>query len=100
MPEDVSGCRFAGPAITGKTNILLHMLYKLLEFDKIFLYSKNLHQNKYQSLLDDFTDNIDPQVGYQVIEAPGAVMTSSRWRSCPRTTKNRRLRRSGLRQKP
>ena len=60
-----------GPSNSGKTNILLHMLYKQLEFDKIFLYSKNLHQNKYQALLDDFTDNIDPQVGYQVIEAPG-----------------------------
>ena len=40
------------------------MLYELLEFNKICLFSKNLHQNKYQPLLQD-------KVGYEVIEAPG-----------------------------
>ena len=47
------------------------MLYELLEFDKIYLFSKNLHQNKYQALLQDFTERINPEVGYEVIEAPG-----------------------------
>ena len=47
------------------------MLYELLEFDKIYLFSKNLHQNKYQSLLQDFAEKINPQVGYEVIEAHG-----------------------------
>jgi len=56
---------------SGKTNILLHMIYKLLEFDKVYLLSKNLHQNKYQALLRDFASNMDPDVGYEVIEALG-----------------------------
>ena len=49
------------------------MLYKLLEYDKIYLFSKNLHQNKYQALLQYFVEEVnpDPEVGYEVIEAPG-----------------------------
>jgi len=60
-----------GPSNSGKTNILLRMLYELLEFHKIYLFSKNLHQNKYQSLLQYFAEKINPEVGYEVIEAPG-----------------------------
>ena len=40
-------------------------------FDKIYLFSKNLYQNKYQSLLQDFAKRINPKVGYEVIEAHG-----------------------------
>ena len=47
------------------------MFYELLEFDIVFPFSKNLHPNKCQSLLDDFGANINPKVGYEVIEAPG-----------------------------
>ena len=47
------------------------MIYFLLEFDKIYLFSKNLHQNKYQNLLQDFAEQINPKVGYEVIEAYG-----------------------------
>jgi len=47
------------------------MLYELLEFDKIYLFSKNLHQNKYQALLQDFAERINLRVGYEVIDAPG-----------------------------
>ena len=71
MPTDVFRMLICGPSNSGKTNILLHMLYELLEFDKIYLFSKNLHQNKYTSLLQDFTERINPQVGYDVIEAHG-----------------------------
>ena len=49
MPADVFRMFICGPSNSGKTNILLHMLYELLEFDKIYLFSKNLHQNKYVS---------------------------------------------------
>ena len=71
MPADFFKMLICGPSNSGKTNILLHMLYELLEFDKIYLFSKNLHQNKYQALLQDFAERINPQVGYEVIEAPG-----------------------------
>ena len=71
MPADVFRTLICGPSNSGKRNILLHMLHRLLVFDKIVLYSKNLHQKKYQAHLDYFAKNIDPKVGYQVIEAPG-----------------------------
>ena len=71
MPTDIFRMLICWPSNSGKTNILLHMLYELLYFDKVFLFSKNLHQNKYQALLRDFAENIDPEVEYEVIEAPG-----------------------------
>ena len=71
MPADVFRMLICGPSNSGKTNTLLHMLYELLEFDKIYLFSKNLHQNKYQALLQDFAEQINPEVGYEVIEALG-----------------------------
>ena len=71
MPADVFRMLICGPSNSGKTNTLLHMLYELLEYDKIYLFSKNLHQNKYQNLLQYFAEKINPQVGYDVIEAYG-----------------------------
>ena len=71
MPADVFRMLICGPSNSGKTNILLNMIYFLLEFDKIYLFSKNLHQNKYQTLLQDFAEQINPKVGYEVIEAYG-----------------------------
>jgi hypothetical protein len=71
MPADVFRMLICGPSNSGKTNILLHMVYELLAYDKVYLFSKNLHQNKYQALLQDFASNIDPVAGYEVIEAPG-----------------------------
>jgi len=38
---------------------------------KSTLFQKNLHQNKYRALLQDFHTRIDPEVGYEVIGAPG-----------------------------
>ena len=71
MPADVFRMLICGPSNSGKTNTLLHMLYELLEYDKIYLFSKNLHQNKYQDLLQKFAEKINPKVGYEVIEAHG-----------------------------
>ena len=73
MPADVFRMLICGPSNSGKTNILLHMIYDLLMFDKIYLFSKNLHQNKYQKLLQVFAEEInpDPTVGYEAIEAYG-----------------------------
>jgi len=71
MPADVFRLLICGPSNSGKVNILLHMLYELLEFDKIYLFSTNLHQNKYKALLQGFAKRINPRVGYEVIEAPG-----------------------------
>ena len=71
MPADVFRMLICGPSNSGKTNTLLHILYELLEYDKIYLFSKNLHQNKYQALLQYFAEEVNPTVGYEVIEAYG-----------------------------
>jgi len=57
-----------GPSGCGKTNTLMHMLYNLLYYDKIYLYSKNLEQPKYQGLLQTFAP-ISIECGYDVVEA-------------------------------
>ena len=69
MPADVFRMLICGPSNSGKTNILMNMIYFLLKFDKIYLFSKTLYQNKYQTLLQDFAEQINPTVGYEVIEA-------------------------------
>ena len=55
---------------SGKTNTLMHMIYELLYFDKVYLYAKNLEQSKYQHLMDVFQPISDSdEVRYAVIEA-------------------------------
>ena len=74
MPEDSFRLVIAGPSGSGKTNTLLHMIYNLLFFDEIWLFAKNLHQDKYQFLLQDFAKRVDPEVGYKVIETPSEII--------------------------
>ena len=68
MPNQCFRMLICGPSRSGKTNTLLHMIYKLLYFDKIYLYAKNLEQSKYQNLMDVFQP-ISDEAGYDVIEA-------------------------------
>ena len=67
MPSDTFRMLMCGPSGCGKTNTLMHMLYNLLYFDKIYLFSKNLQQPKYRKLLETF-EPISKEVGYDVIE--------------------------------
>ena len=53
---------------SGKTNTLVHVIYNLLYFDKIFLYEKNLEQLKYQNLLNMFNP-ISDEVDYDITES-------------------------------
>ena len=68
MPDRCFRMLICGPSGSGKTNTLMHMIYNLLYFDKIYLYAKNLDQSKYQNLMDIFKP-ISDEVGYDVIEA-------------------------------
>lgn len=58
MPNDTFRMLICGPSGSGKTNTLIHILYKpLVFFDEIYLYAKNLEQNKYQGFLNLFKKN-------------------------------------------
>ena len=39
MPADVLRMLICGPSNSGKTNVLLHMLYELLAYNKIYIFS-------------------------------------------------------------
>ena len=55
----VSGC--------GKTNTLYHMLMKpLLYYDEIYLYARNLEQDKYKSLMKKMRD-LSYKFGYEIL---------------------------------
>ena len=57
-----------GPSGSGKTKTLIHMLIKpVLHFDKIYLYAKNLEQDKYQELIKTF-QLINEDIEYDIIE--------------------------------
>lgn len=68
MPSNTFRMLISSPSGCGKTNNLLNMLYYLLYFDKIHLYSKNLEQSKYQSLLQTL-EPISDECSYEVVEA-------------------------------
>ena len=46
MPDQCFRMLICGPSGSGKTNLLLDMIYRLLYFDKIYLYARNLQQQK------------------------------------------------------
>ena len=67
MPSNTFRMLMRSPSGYGKTNTLMHMLYNLLYYDKIYLFSKNLERPKYRKLLETF-EPISEEVGYDVIE--------------------------------
>ena len=68
MPDRCFRMLICAPSGCGKTNLLLHMINKpLLFFDKVYLYAKNLQQNKYQYLLKKFKP-LSKKYGYDIIE--------------------------------
>ena len=66
MPNDTFRTLICGNSGNGKTNLLLHMLLSLLCYDEIFLYAKNLDQEKYQILIDEMK-HISKELGYDVM---------------------------------
>ena len=73
----------AGESGCGKTNTLMHILRQpLVYYDKIYMYSPNLHQEKIQ----DFTnimDVISRKVGYPVLELHGPDDIKNTSEYCP-----------------
>ena len=68
MPDRSFRMLICAPSGSGKTNLLLDMIYRLLYYDKIHLCARNLQQSKYKHLLKKF-DPISQKCGYDIIEA-------------------------------
>ena len=69
MPNDTFRMLICGNSGSGKTNLLYHMLIEpLLYYDKIYLYAKNLEQEKYQNLINEMNEASNEEAGYKVME--------------------------------
>ena len=67
MPSDTFWMLICGNSGCGKTNLLYHMLIKpLLYYDEIYLYARNLHQDKYQKLIQKM-EEISSKTGYEIL---------------------------------
>ena len=67
MPHDTFRMLICGNSGTGKTNLLYHMLIEpLLYLDEIYLYAKNLDQEKYQKLMNKMNE-MSKKVGYDIM---------------------------------
>ena len=73
----------AGESGCGKTNTLMHILRRpLVYYDKIIIYSPNLHQEKIQDL-KKLMDSISSKVGYPVLElnSPDEIKNTNEYAS-------------------
>ena len=67
MPADTFRMLICGNSGSGKTNLLYHMLIKpLLYYDEIYLYARNLEQDKYQTLIQKMRE-MSSQLGYEIL---------------------------------
>ena len=58
----------SGPSGCGKTNLLYHIIRKhLVCFDKIYLFSKSIEQDKMQMILDVF-DELSEKVEFNIVD--------------------------------
>jgi hypothetical protein len=57
MPSDIFTMLLCGPRNCGKTNLLMNILLEpCIYFDELYVYAKNLHQEKYQFLMKKFEE--------------------------------------------
>ena len=61
-----------GPSGSGKTNTLLHLINNLHPIDKIYLYAKDIHEPKYECLI-----NKREQAGIKNLNDPHAFIEYS-----------------------
>ena len=69
MPHETFRMLICGNSGSGKTNLLYHMLIvSLLHNDEIYLYAKNLDQEKYQKLMNKMNEmSRNVNVGYDIM---------------------------------
>ena len=67
VPSDTFRMLICGNSGSGKTNLLYHMLIKpLLYYDEIYLYARNLEQDKYQKLIQKMRE-LSSEMGYEIL---------------------------------
>ena len=69
MPNDTFRMLICGNSGSGKTNLLYNMLIEpLFYYDKVYLYAKNLEQEKYQNLMNLMNEASNEKAGYKIME--------------------------------
>ena len=75
MPSDTFRMLICGNSGSGKTNLLFHMLMKpLLYYDEIYLYARNLEQDKYKRLMQKMRE-MSLELGYEIINVSNDEIT-------------------------
>ena len=75
MPSDTFRMLICGSSGSGKTNLLYHMLtVPLLWYDEIYLYARNLEQDKYKKLIKKIR-KISCEVGYDILNVSNDEIT-------------------------
>ena len=75
IPADTFRMLICGNSGSGKTNLLYHMLIKpLLYYDEIYLYARNLEQDKYQKLIQKMRE-MSSQLGYEILHVSNDEIT-------------------------
>ena len=74
MPSDTFRMLICGNSGSGKTNLLYHMLMKLLHFDEIYLYARNLEQDKYKRLIQKMRE-LSHKLGYEILHVSNDEIT-------------------------
>ena len=75
MPSNTFRMLICGNSGCGKTNLLYHMLIKpLLHYDEIYLYARNLEQDKYQKLIQKMRE-LSHKVGYEILHVSNDEIT-------------------------
>lgn len=57
LPDKPFRMLISGPSGCGKTNLLLNMILKMLYYDDVYLYAKDIHETKYEFLSKLFAEN-------------------------------------------
>lgn len=76
MPNHPFRMLMCGGSGSGKTNVLINMITQFLDFDKIYIYTKHVDQDKYK-WLKDFFDTLEADADIkQSADLPIAVFQS------------------------
>ena len=56
IPDHPYRILIMGGSGSGKTNVILNLIYRQPDIDKIYLYAKDLYESKYQLLIKKWED--------------------------------------------